>query len=336
MKRSPHASGREPQAGARLATPPEVCRAHRARSRQRSNRIKVVLDAGRAAARLWGDRVASLEPLSGGITNRNFKVVVGDEAFVLRIGGTDTELLGIDRRLEHDAGRMAARIGVGPDVVAVVEPEGWLVTRFIDGRPVPVESMRSPGTIARVAGALVRLHSGPRIRGGFDAHRVVEAYHRIATGRGVPAPPEYEWALRFSNRIEAARGPQPQVPCHNDLLNANLIDNGDIRIVDWEYAGMGDRFFDLGNLATNHAFGREEDEALLRSYFGAVRTSDLASHRLMRFMSDFREAMWGVVQIAISDLEFDFHRYAADHFARLQRAALEPGFETCLAQCHPD
>jgi thiamine kinase-like enzyme len=292
-----------------------------------------VLDAARVADRLWSGRPARIEPLAGGITNQNFKVTVGEDVFVLRIGGRDTHLLGIDRRAEHEAGTMAAAVGVGPEVVAWVQPEGWLVTRFIEGRAMAPEDLRGPETIARVARALLRLHSGPPIPGRFDAHRVVEDYCRTAVERDVEIPSEYSWALAISHRIEGARGPRPLVPCHNDLLAANLIDDGEIRIVDWDYAGMGDRFFDLGNFTVNQELGSAGIDALLDSYFGAVRGADAASLRLMTFMSDFREAMWGVVQQGISDLDFDFRAYAASHFARLQRTAARPGFEADLSAC---
>ena len=126
--------------------------------------------------RVWPGRDPPFEPLGGGITNRNFKVAVDGEAFVLRIGGKDTELLGIDRRAEQAAARMAAGIGVGPEVYAVVEPEGYLVTRFIEGRPVPPELMRSPETIEQLAPAFRAIHEGPPIPGRFDSHRVVESY----------------------------------------------------------------------------------------------------------------------------------------------------------------
>ena len=288
-------------------------------------------DAARVAARLWPGRPVSIEPLGGGITNQNFKVTAGPEVLVLRIGGRDTHLLGIDRRVEYEASRAAAAVGVGPEVVAWVEPEGWLVTRYIDGRPLEIEDLRQPETIARVARALLRVHSGPPISGRFDAHRVVEDYCRLALERGVEVPSEYARALEVSRRIEAARRPEAPVPCHNDLLIANFIDDGEVRIVDWEYAGMGDRFFDLGNLAVNQELGPAALEAFLGAYFGAVRRADVANLRLMRFMSDFREAMWGVVQQGISDLDFDFHAYATDHFARLERTAAAPEFEADLA-----
>ena len=124
----------------------------------------------------------------------------------------------------------------------------------------------------------------------------------------------------------------PERPCHNDLLNANFIDDGHrLRIVDWEYAGMGDVFFDLANFSVNHELDEADRELLLEAYFGAVRPADRRVLELMRYMSDFREAMWGVVQAAVSDLDFDFAAYADEHFARLERTAAEPSFQSALA-----
>jgi thiamine kinase-like enzyme len=282
--------------------------------------------------RVWPGRAPTWSPLGGGITNHNFEVHVDGERFVLRIGGKDTELLGIDRRAEEAAARMAASIGIGPEVVAVVEPEGYLVTRFIEGRPIPPERMRAPDVIAAVADSVRAVHGGPPIPGRFDAHRVVESYADTARAHGVSIPDDFEWAHERSSRIEAARGSQPPVPCHDDLLNANFIDDGRrIRIVDWEYAGMGDRFFDLGNFSVKHDFGPEEDEALAASYAGAVRPADVAAIRVMRFMGAFFEAMWGVVQQGISELDVDFVAYADENFDRLRAIGEDPRFDGWLA-----
>ena len=283
-----------------------------------------------AVERLWPGRRAVVTPLDGGITNRNFKVEVDGAAYVLRMGGAKTGLLGIDRAVEHAASLRAEEIGVGPSVVDFIPSEGWLVTRFIEGRPIAVEEMRGPAVLGRVAEALRKLHSAAAIPGRFDAHAVVEDYRAEALANGVEIPADFVAALEVSERIRAARGPQPLVPCHNDLLNANFLDDGSIRIVDWEYAGMGDRFFDLANLSVNHEFGVEDDGRLLAAYFGAERAADLASLRLMRFMSDFREAMWGVLQSGISELDFDFGAYAAKHFDRMKRTSSDPVFERYL------
>jgi thiamine kinase-like enzyme len=182
-----------------------------------------------------------------------------------------------------------------------------------------------------VAAVLRKIHGAAAIPGRFDAHEVVEEYRREAIAHGVTIPHEFAAAQAASERIREARGPQTRVPCHNDLLNANFLDDGEIRIVDWEYAGMGDRFFDLANLSVNHDFGLEEDRLLLAAYFGAERPADLAALRLMRVMSDFREAMWGVLQTGISALDFDFHEYASKHFARLLKSAGAPEYDRYVA-----
>ena len=284
------------------------------------------------AARVWPGRKVTLEPLGGGITNHNFKVLLDAETFVLRIGGKDTELLGIDRSAEHGASVVAARLGVGPEVADFVEPEGYLVTRFIEGRPIPPEEMRRPDVVRRAAATIRLVHDGPPIPGRFDSFRVVEAYAATAAAHGVRVPSDYAWAKEIADEIENTRRGQSPVPCHNDFLNANFIDDGArIRIVDWEYAGMGDRFFDLANFSINHEFDDDANAALLGAYFGTSREEDVGALRLMRFMSDFREAMWGVVQQGISELDFDFVAYATEHFERLRRTAAGAGFRETLA-----
>jgi len=282
--------------------------------------------------RVWPGREATIEVLGGGITNRNFKIVLDDGAYVLRIGGKDTELLGIDRRVEYEASLAAAAVGVGPEVIAFIEPEGYLVTRFIGGAVVGPEVFREPEALRRIAQSLRAVHGGPPIAGRFDSFRVVEAYAATAATHGIVVPPAFQRARETAALVERARGPVPERPCHNDLLTANFIDDGSrIRIVDWEYAGMGDVFFDLANFAVNNGLSRDETAELLRWYFGDVRPEHERVLTLMRFMSDFREAMWGVVQQALSDLDFDFRAYAANHFERLERTASEQAFRTAVA-----
>ena len=287
-------------------------------------------ESAKAVKWFWPGRNASVSVLSGGITNSNYRVDVDGDSYVLRIGGKDTDLLGIDRATERAASVRAAEVGVGPAVIGFVEPEGWLVTSFIHGRPIPPEEVRSDEGIVRVAAAMRKVHGAAAIPGRFDVFAVVDQYRAEAQRHGVWIPAEFAHAHYAMERIRRARGLQPQVPCHNDLLNANFLDDGKIRIVDWEYAGMGDRFFDLANLSVNHDFRVEEDRLLLTAYFGDERPEDLASLRLMRLMSDFREAMWGVLQSGISGLDFDFTSYANKHFNRLLVAAADPEFEHYL------
>ena len=284
-----------------------------------------------AVERVWPGRDTRVEVLGGGITNHNLKVEVDGETFVLRVAGKDTGLLGIDRTVELEATKRAAELGIGPEVIAFVEPEGWLVTRFVAGEIPPVEKMREPDVLTRVAGALRAFHASAPIPGVFDSFRVVETYRETALARGARIPDAYERAHDTAQRIEARREGADPRPCHNDLLNANFLDDGErLRIVDWEYAGMGDPFFDLANFSINHELGEEERHTLLVAYLGVLSLDDTRALELMRFMSDFREAMWGVVQTAVSELDFDFAAYAREHFERLERTAAEPSFQAAL------
>jgi thiamine kinase-like enzyme len=282
-------------------------------------------------------RDLTLTALSGGITNRNFRVDASgtDERWVIRLAGNDTHLLGISREVEHAATVAAAGVGVGPEVTAFIRPEGYLVTRFIVGEPVSAAAVHRPETLRRVADSLRRIHDGPAIPGLFVPLRIVEAYRALAIARGVPIPPEYDRATDAARRIERAllADPLEPRPCHNDLLNANFIDDGHrIRIIDWEYAGMGDPFFDLGNFSINHELEPAEDELFLEAYDGSVEPRRLARLTLMRVVSDFREAMWGVLQQGVSRLDVDFVAYAGGSFDRLLRNASTPRFEQALAQ----
>ena len=155
--------------------------------------------------RVWPGADPEVEPLGGGITNHNFKVVVDGDEFVLRIGGKDTELLGIEREVEHAASRAAAELGVGPEVVRFLEPEGYLVTRFVEGREIPLREMRAPARIEQAVESLRRFHDGPPIPGRFDSFRVVETYRETGERHGVEIPNDYAWAKEQADEIERAR-----------------------------------------------------------------------------------------------------------------------------------
>jgi thiamine kinase-like enzyme len=286
--------------------------------------------------------VAEGEPaaLDGGLTNRNFRVRAGGDDVVVRLPGKDTELLGIDRVAEREATAAAASVGVGPEVVAFMTDPPCLVTRFLPGRPVSAEELREPPMLDQVAAALRAFHAGPPLPSTFDAFAIVDAYQATARAHGARIPDRFGELIAGAHAIRAAlHGPEhAPVPCHNDLLTANFIYGDErVRIVDWEYAGMGDRYFDLGNLSVNNGFAEADDERLLEEYFGEPCTPRrFAALRLMRIMSDFREGMWGVVQTAISALDFDFAAYADEHLTRVAAGMADPRFETWLEDARGD
>jgi thiamine kinase-like enzyme len=273
--------------------------------------------------------------LEGGITNRNYRVVLGGEDYVVRLCGKDTAVLGIDRDAECEATVAASRLGVGPEVVAYRPDLECLVTRWVEGRPVTADELRHGSALEQVASALRAVHGGPPLDARFDSFALVAGYRDEVLARGGELPAAYDVAAPAAASIAAVLvGPDHEpVPCHNDLLTANFIHDGErIRIVDWEYAGMGDRFFDLGNLAVNNGFGPADEARLLEAYFQEPPSPRRAAAlRLMRVMSDFREAMWGAVQDVVSELDFDYRAYRDEHFARLLAAVRDPDFERSLA-----
>lgn len=283
--------------------------------------LEPALDAILRSVPGWADAEFEVEPLEGGITNRNYVVTVGGARYVLRVPGHDTALLGIDRANEHRAAVVAAEAGVGPEVVAFLPQSGCFVTRFVQGAHVPVAELRSGDALDLVVASVRLLHASSPIPSTFPVFRIVERYRDTAAERGVRVPPAYDDAHALAGRIEGsfAAAPSPLATCHNDLLNANFLRDGDhVWIVDYEYAGMGDVFFDLGNLTINNGLDDDARDRLLHRYFlGDVLDRHRARLALMTLMSDFREAMWGVVQQAISALDVDFVDYAGRHFARM-------------------
>lgn len=273
--------------------------------------------------RQLGRADASPQPLSGGITNRNYRVRFDGRDCVLRLPGLDTELLGIDRTAEQLAAERAASVEIGPPVLYA--DLDCCVTEFVFGTEVDPDSLRAdPGTVAR---ALRAFHeSALMLPRRFWVPELLEDYARIVAERGGRLPDAYVRAQQLVARIEWVLPLIEAVPCHNDLLPGNLLQTPEtILLVDWEYAGMGHRYFDLANLAAGNEFDRAAEQRLLEAYFGeSAPPGRLAALRLFRLVSDAREAAWGVAQGVISDLDFDFGEYARIHFERLERAAADP------------
>ena len=284
------------------------------------------------------------EPLTGGITNRNYRVDVDHESFVVRIYGRDTELLGVNRRHEYECNLRAAATGVAPQVIAFFPELNSIVTRFIAGTSITADAIGTPVNIRRAARAIRRLHGSPPYPGSFSPFRAIEEYRRTATQLGCRTPGDLDGLFGCAAQLEAAMyagGPTALVPCHNDLLNENFIDDGSIRIIDYEYAAMGDPYFDLGNFAVHHRFDDEQDARLLDSYFMAERGEEyltrvpgdaMARLKLMKMASDLREAMWSVVQVELSALDFDYQAYADRHFAGFRSMWNDPRLPAWLAE----
>jgi hypothetical protein len=276
-----------------------------------------------------------LVPLAGGITNRNYTFNLDGRVCVVREPGERTELLGIDRANEAEAAQRAASLGIGPPVVALLDGVGTLVTELVSGRHLEL-SGGAGGFVSRlpeVVSLIRRFHESGPLAGSFPIHRVVEWHARDAILFGVEVPASFETLRGVSDLIERAfvEGGSEVVACHNDLLPSNVLFGGDrVWLLDFEYAGMNERFFDLGNLSVNCGFDRVEDEELLGYYFGSVTPRAIARLQLMKIMSEFREGMWGVVQQAISTLDTDFVSYAHERLSNAMRLAQSAEFRGLL------
>ncbi len=226
-----------------------------------------------------GEAEGEPTPLEGGITNRNYLVTLGGKRYVIRVPGKDTNLLGIDRSGERDANQGAAEVGIAPPVAALLTDPPALVTEFVEGTGMEADDLQEPDALKQIAGELRSYHdSSVSLPTEFDSFSLVREYAETARSRGVEPPPAYEESLANADAIQARlSGPEHEpVPCHNDLLAANFIRGADtIWIVDWEYAGMGDRYFDLGNFSVNNELDEAGQAALLRGLLrrGAERAT---------------------------------------------------------------
>jgi thiamine kinase-like enzyme len=267
-------------------------------------------------------------PLSGGITNLNYKIDTDSKSYVLRITGADTDKLGIRRDVEHQANLEAGKLGVAPEVVYFIEPEGYLLTRFVNGKRLPPEEIVKPENIIRVVRKIRLFHTrAPELNGEFNVFRRVEWLTSVSKSNNCKFPFDFDWIMMKMHQVEEAllKDPYIPTPCHDDLLNLNWLDEdvpgeiGEVRLLDWEYAGMGDIFFDLGNFCHHHRLTDDQVRFLLQEYFGEVTPKNFARCKLMWPMSEIHEAMWGTTQTGISKLDEDFQGYADLWFGRVRQ-----------------
>ena len=268
---------------------------------------------------LWRDKDVKVSPLSGGLTNENYLVEAGGERYVMRIPGTSTELLSIDRVNEVYNARAAASTGIGPAVLEHVPQLDVMVLEFIPGPTMTRQTLQSERMVRRMAESFKRLHSSPRFLKDFDMFRLIDYYLRIVEEHEVRIPSDYRQRLPLLAEIERAVqvGALPSVSCHNDLLCENFIDDGRcLRVVDYELSGNNDPCFDLGNTAQEASFDEELRAILCETYFGRLDRQQLARMNLFALMSDVGWTLWGAIQAKISTLDFDFTEYYTTRWNR--------------------
>ncbi|NJC95030.1 MAG: phosphotransferase family protein, partial [Anaerolineae bacterium] len=209
----------------------------------------------------WRGREVSIQPLSGGLTNTTYKVLVDGKPHFIRVPGASTELLAIDRDNEHHNTRAAAQAGVAPRVLYYIAEYNAMVLEFLDGRTMSKDSLNQPGMPTRMAQAIKRLHSGPRFLLDFNMFRLTEYYLSLCRDREIRIPDGYNDRMQAVRRIEQAMNanPLPTVPCNNDLLAENYIDHdGQLWLIDYEYSGNNDPTFELGNTCQVMEFIEEQ------------------------------------------------------------------------------
>jgi thiamine kinase-like enzyme len=281
----------------------------------------------------------SVTELPGGLTNRNYKVTTPDGTFVARVCAGGGELLAIDRDNEYRNSVTAAAAGVGAPVIEYLPDRSVLVLRYIAGRTFTNADVAAEGNIARIAAACRRLHSGGRFAGDFDMFDIQRRYRSVVASRGMRIPGGYDELADQFGAIRAALAVRavPTVPCNNDLLAGNFIDDGDrIWLIDYEYSGNNDPCFELGNIWSECGLSTDALAELVTAYYGRASRSMIARARLLGLASKYGWTLWGAIQHAASSIDFDFWSWAMERFESAAAEFAAPGFAALLQDVADD
>jgi thiamine kinase-like enzyme len=280
---------------------------------------------------LRGERTVT--ELAGGLTNTNYKVVTADGAYVMRVSAKDAGLLAIDRENEYRNSVSAAEAGVGAKVVDYVPEHSLLVLEFIEGTNQSADDLRRGDKLEMVADACRRLHAAAPFRDEFNMFQIQRRYLELVQDRGFRLPDRY---LEFEpqvRRIEAAMAARDEgtVPCNNDLLAENFIDTGGaFRLIDYEYSGMNDACFELGNVWSESNLSLEQLDELVAHYYGRALRNRIARARLWGLMSKYGWTLWASIQDGVSDIDFDFWSWGMEKYERAVAEFDGPDFERLL------
>jgi thiamine kinase-like enzyme len=272
-----------------------------------------------AAVAVFGDRELEVQPLAGGLTNQNFRVTVGGRSYVARLSSPSGSLLAIDREAEYANSVAAAASGVAPAVAGYSPEASVLVVEWVEGRTLTELDVRCDANLPRIAQSCRRLHAGPRFAGDFDMFDIQRRYLDVVLEHGFRLPDGYLDFIPVVQQIRAALAarPEPTVPCNNDLLAANLIDDGSqIWLIDYEYSGNNDPYFELGNIWSESGLSLGQLERLVAAYLGRDSPSRVARARLLGLTSKYGWTLWASIQDGVSELGFDFWSWGMERYRR--------------------
>jgi len=277
----------------------------------------------------------SVDDLSGGLTNTNYKVVSPAGAFVVRIAGCDTELLGIDRENEVHNTIAASETGIGARVIASLPEHSALVLEFIEGTRLHADDLRGGGRFHQIADACRRLHAGRPFLLEFDMFDLQRRYLATVQERGLRLPPRYLEVEPIVREMEGAMRlrPESRVPCNNDLLAENFIDTGSgLRLIDYEYSGNNEPSFELGNSWSESRLREEQLDELIACYYGAPFPDKVARARLWGVIAKYGWMLWASIQEGVSELEFDYWSWGLEKYERALEELEGPHFRRLLAE----
>lgn len=297
--------------------------------------IDLLFDQTRSLA----GRPRAVSELPGGLTNRNYKVATPAGTFVARLSVGGSELLAIDRDCEYRNSVSAAAAGAGPPVAEYRPADRLLVIGYIEGRTLGPADVAAEPNIPRIAAACRRLHAGRRFGNDFDIFDIQRRYLAVARSRGFRVPDGYEDLLPQFGAAEKAlaAAAEATVPCHNDLLAANFIDDGDrIWLIDYELSGNNDPCFELGNIAAESQLTADALAALVTAYYGRPWRSRIARARLLGLAGMYGWTLWGAIQHAASPLDYDFWSWAMARFEGAARGFTARDFPRLLEEVRDD
>ena len=273
-------------------------------------------------------------PLEGGITNRNYRVRTPTGDYVIRLSdpGSSSDL-GIDRSNEHANSVAASQSGAAPEVVDYQPGEGVLVLRWIEGRTFNEDDVGAAENLPRIASVCRMLHAGPAFVNPFDMFDLQARYLGLVRERGYRLPARYDDFTDKVRRMRVAMSvrPEPKVPCNNDLLAANIIDDGErLWLIDYDYSGNNEASFELGSLWSESTLHPDALEVLITSYWGRHDPAKLARARLWALMSKYGWTLWASIQDSASAIEFDYWTWGMEKYDRAVAEFDSPQFERWL------